>query len=527
MAFLKTRKGIICIVLAAVLLVICGVGTALGVWYYNVPKFQDVTVELGTKSVSLSQFMTKHAISSQVGFPEGMPNIDVGKVGTQNLTLSHFGKVETVTLTVTDTTPPQATFVEKRTEFINYEPKVTDFVSDITDLSETKAYFAKEPALNTDYSDVIVQVIVEDAYGNKTVGESTISFVWLRDQFALELGDTLKKEDILFDVEQDGEFISQTEIDAINASGIGTYTLKSLNEERPAACTVTVQDTTGPVIKLRDVTIYVDQKTTLQRFIKSAEDISGDVKTRLVTELKFGTAGNQKVTVEAEDVFGNVTRAEATLKIIKNTIPPTIKGLKAMSVKRGSNPDFLKGVTAEDDRDGVCKVTVNTDKVNLSKAGTYYAVYTAKDKAGNVRTAKRKITVLHNADDTRDLVKALAAKLSSDPLELALYVRKNIKYNHSWGGDDPIWYGLKNKKGNCYVHALILRALYREKGISCKLIWVKDKSHYWLLVRVGGGWKHIDPTPGTKHPSYMMNDTQRYQNLQGRDWDRSKWPVCN
>ena len=198
-----------------------------------------------------------------------------------------------------------------------------------------------------------------------------------------------------------------------------------------------------------------------------------------------------------------------------------------MSVKRGSNPDFLKGVTAEDDRDGVCKVTVNTDKVNLSKAGTYYAVYTAKDKAGNVRTAKRKITVLHNADDTRDLVKALAAKLSSDPLELALYVRKNIKYNHSWGGDDPIWYGLKNKKGNCYVHALILRALYREKGISCKLIWVKDKSHYWLLVRVGGGWKHIDPTPGTKHPSYMMNDTQRYQNLQGRDWDRSKWPVCN
>ena len=99
MPFLKTRKGIICIVLAAVL-VLCGIGTALGFWYYSVPKFQNVTVELGTQSVSLSQFMTKVAIPSQVGFPEGTPNFDVGRVGTQKLSLSHLGKVETVALTV-------------------------------------------------------------------------------------------------------------------------------------------------------------------------------------------------------------------------------------------------------------------------------------------------------------------------------------------------------------------------------------------------------------------------------------------
>lgn len=526
MPFLKTKKGIICIVLAAVL-VVCGIGAALGFWYYSVPKFQNVTVELGTQSVSLSQFMTKFAISSQVGFPNGTPNIDVGKVGTQELTLSHLGKVETVTLTVADTTAPQATFTEKRTEFINYVPKVEDFVTDIQDLSETKVYFAKEPKLSEDYSDITVKVVVEDASGNQTIGESVVSFVWLRDKFSLELGDTLKKEDILFDVEQDGELISQEEIDKINQSGLGEYTLESLSEEKAASCVVTVQDTKGPELKLRDVTIYEDQRTALRNFIKSAEDISGGVKTRLVTELKFGTAGKQTVTVEAEDKFGNKSTAEATLKIIKNNIAPTISGLKAMSVKRNSNPDFMKGVTAKDDRDGACKVTVNTDKVNLNKAGTYYAVYTAKDKAGNVRTAKRKIVVEHNSDDTKELVKKLAAKLGNDPVELSMYVRNTIKYNHNWGGDDPVWYGLKNKKGNCYVHALVLRALFREKGIACKLIWVKDKSHYWLLVRVGGQWKHIDPTPGTKHPAYLMNDEQRYKNLQGRDWDRSKWPECN
>lgn len=526
MTFLKSKKGIICIVLASVL-VFCGVCAALGFWYYSVPKFQSVTVELGTKSVGLSEFMTKYAIASQVKFPGGTPDIDVGKVGTQELTLSHLGKVETVTLTVADTTAPQVFFAEKRTEFINYAPKATDFVLDSKDLSKMKVYFVEEPKLTEDYADITVQIAVEDAYGNKTVGESVISFVWLRDKFALELGETLEKKDILFDVELDGEYISQDEIDTINKSGIGTYTLKSLNADRAASCEITVQDTKGPVLKLKNVTIYVDQKASLKDFVRSAKDISGEVKTRLTTELKFGTAGKQTVTVEAEDKYGNITKEEATLKIIKNNIAPTISGLKAMSVKRGSNPDFLKGVTANDDRDGKCAVTVNTSKVNLSKAGTYYAVYTAKDRAGNVRTAKRKITVLHNADDTSELVKEVAAKLGSDPVQLSLYVRNTIKYNHNWGGDDPVWYGLKNKKGNCYVHALVLRALFREKGIPCKLIWVTDKSHYWLLVRVGGQWKHIDPTPGVKHPSYLMNDTQRYQNLQGRDWDRSKWPVCN
>ena len=180
MSFLKTRKGIICIILAAVL-VVCGIAAALGFWYYSVPKFQNVNVELGTDSVTLSQFMTKFAFSSQVGFPNGTPNIDVGKVGTQELTLSHLGKVETVTLTVADTTAPQVSFVEKRTEFINYVPKPEDFVVEIQDLSETKIYFATEPELQEDYSDLVVQIVAEDAYGNKTVGDSVISFVWLRD----------------------------------------------------------------------------------------------------------------------------------------------------------------------------------------------------------------------------------------------------------------------------------------------------------------------------------------------------------
>ena len=90
-----------------------------------------------------------------------------------------------------------------------------------------------------------------------------------------------------------------------------------------------------------------------------------------------------------------------------------------------------------------------------------------------------------------------------------------------------MWYGFKNRSGNCYVHAMCLQALLREKGYTTQLIWVKDKSHYWNLVYINGSWKHVDSTPSSLHSRYsLMNDDQRYSTLSGRDWDRELWPEC-
>ena len=59
------------------------------------------------------------------------------------------------------------------------------------------------------------------------------------------------------------------------------------------------------------------------------------------------------------------------------------------------------------------------------------------------------------------------------------------------------------------------------------MIWVTDKSHYWLIVKIGGKWKHIDPTPSTLHGKYsLMNDAQRLSTLSGRKWDTTQWPAC-
>ena len=71
-----------------------------------------------------------------------------------------------------------------------------------------------------------------------------------------------------------------------------------------------------------------------------------------------------------------------------------------------------------------------------------------------------------------------------------------------------------------------------EKGYNTQIIWVKDQTHYWLIIETADGWRHIDATPSTTHGKYdeLMTDEMRYETLatstRQRDWERSKWPAC-
>ena len=523
----KTAKGIVCLILM-VLLVLSGLGIGgYELWRYQQPKFQDVTVELGTDTVSISQFMTQYARPKRVSFVSDVSIVNLNDVGETELTLRHGKKDETVILRVQDTTPPTADFITSlhlpATEF----PKPEDLVENVQDLSDTTVSFVEEPYLPEDYRDLIVTVVVTDASGNSIQQDCAISFQWMHETFTLELGQTLTKADLLLNPEKDEDLIEQKDLDAINESDIGEYTLLSASKAKTTTCVITVQDTRGPELVLQEASVFLGKTIKLEDFIVSATDPSGEVTLRLMTELDCNTEGSQTVVIEAEDKHGNITRQETTLLVTTDNVPPVISGLSAMKVEKNGKPNYLAGVTATDAVDGACTVTYNADKVNLSKAGVYYITYYAKDKSGNVATARRKIEVTHNAEDTRNLVKSIAEGLGNDPEALRNYVRSKIGYSSSWGGDDPVWYGFTNWTGNCYVHALCLKSLYDYKGIENQLIWVTDKSHYWLIIKIDGKWKHIDPTPSNLHSRYsLMNDAQRYETLSGRNWDRTKWPAC-
>lgn len=589
----------------SVLLVALAALSGYTLWHYRLPKFHDLTIELGEQLPPVTAFLTEDAKAEKAALATEESSIDLTCVGVRELTFTHGRKVETVKLTIEDTTAPKLTLKDVSAD-IGTELTVEDFVVEATDLSEVKLALSKALETPEGYGDVTVEVIATDACGNETKETCTLSYVWMRSEATMELGGSISKSDILMNPEKDGDLLNQAALDALTTAAVGTYPITATTSDgQTGTCQVTVVDTVAPVLKVKNVTVYEGESVSLKDFLESATDLAGEVSTKLTQQPNTAKAGTFTVTVEATDINGNKTTADAKLTVVKDTDPPVFSGLKKLSVDKGKKPNYTSGVSATDARDGkvafeyddskvdlsqpgtytvtytamdkagnkatqqrkitvladtqapkfsglknittkknkkpdyaagvmakdnwdgVVEFTYDDSKVDLSRAGTYYVTYSAVDQAGNKATARRKVVISHDKEDTKALVKDIASGLSGDAEAIRDYVRKSIKYSSDWGGDDPVWFGFKNKKGNCYVHALCLQELLEAKGYETKLIWVTDKSHYWNLVKINGSWKHIDATPGTRHTKYsLMNDEQRLETLSGRKWDTSKWPAC-
>lgn len=511
---------------AAVVLTLGALG-GYSAWHYQQPKFHDLTIELGQPLPPAEDFLTQYGKAEKAALLTPADEIDLSAVGEHRLSFAHGKKTETVCLTVTDTTAP---LLKLRNVTVDIGTKLTpeDFVVEVSDLSPVNLSLAKPLDELESYGDTTVEVIATDSSGNTTQESCTLSYAWLHSQVTIELGSTISKEDIFVNPEKSGDLISQETLDTLNQSPVGTYPITVTTDDGlSATCQVTVADTTPPEIKVQDVTVYEGDEVDLEDLLLEATDLAGPVTTKLKQELSTAKAGTYTITLEATDANGNLTCADCQLTVLKDTEAPVISGLKNITTRKGKKPNYTSGVSAKDARDGAVEFHYDDSKVNLSKVGTYYVTYTAVDKAGNKTTSRRKVVVEHDQSDTQALIEDIAATLSNDPEKIRDYVRDTIRYSHDWGGDDPVWFGLTNKKGNCYVHALVLQELLEIKGYETNLIWVTDKSHYWVQVKINGVWKHIDATPGVKHTKYsLMDDAQRYECLQGRDWDRSLWPEC-
>ena len=531
--FFKTLKGMAIIVAAGALL---AAGVGIGIGRVTNDRFQDVTVELGTDSVSITRFMTKHADINKVSFVSDPGIIDLNKLGETDVTLRHGNQVETVKFRVVDTTAPEVEFETVLMKDAGYIPDARDFVKSVSDMSATTVAFESDVAIPADYADTTCNVVVTDDSGNKTTGQCVLRFGRYRKEVTKEFGLPVTKGDILLAAERDGDAIDQTQLDAINKGLPGTYEVTVNFDGVEDICTVTVQDTTGPELIVKDVSIEPGEEIRLKDFVVSVSDLSGGVRLVLATPLDNRKEETQRAVIEAEDPYGNITTAEATLRVTKDNDGPKINFAHdyVQAQCGGQKPNYMEGITAFDEVDGACMVVYDDSAVKMDEIGTYQVVYTAKDKSGNTTTKKRDVVVTFEYDannltqQAKDYIKSTAAGLSSDPEEIRDYVRDKIKYNSDWGGKDPISYGFSKRKGNCYVHALILKALLDEKGFETQIIWVTDHTHYWVVVNIDGVWKHIDATPSRGfHNKYsLMDDAQRLETLKGRDWDRDQWPVC-
>lgn len=519
-------------VLLVIALLLMAVDGLLGyiVWSDCQEVFHDVTVELGAQSLSIRDFMTEQAKPRRVKFVTDPSVIDLNKVGQTPVTLKHGTQVYTLTLTVEDTTAPAARIDQQYTLSVEDPlPEAGTLVHDIQDESKVRVYYAQEPVVPEDYSATTVTVVVEDASGNRLTQDCEFHYGgWLKETCTLEYGQQLTPEMLLVNPEKDGSLLDPLQLMEAGSS-VGEHTVTVESGGSKASCTVTVQDTTPPVLKLQNVRRKPKESVSLKDFVVTATDLTGTPQLRVVgDEPSSEKKGTYTIVVEAEDAYGNVAKKEATLWVSSNLNPPEIKGAsKELTMEKNAPPDFLKGVYAADDIDKNVEIAVDTSGLDVSKAGTYFITYSAVDSSGNTGTLKRKVIVQPDDDDAMAMVKEIADTLPDDPEAIRDWVRDNIAYNSNWGGDNPVWYGLSTRTGNCFVHANTLKAFLDYKGYETQLIWVKNESHYWLIIKLPEGWRHIDSTPSYQHRKIsLMTDKERYLNLNGRNWDRSKWPKC-
>ncbi len=522
----RLRSG--CMLAAAGLLLAAGCGIFRGAQ----PKFQDVTVELGTESVSITDFMTAYASPRRVTLVSDPALVDLNRAGQTELVLRHGSKEETVVLSVVDTIAPTAEILPEYTVSIDKGiPDAAQLVRNASDMGALTVSYLTEPVIPADYRDTTVTVVVEDASGNRIAGDCVLHFSWYREIYTLEYGSKLTIGSVLLDPRRDAALVDQASLNYINGAAPGEYTLTGQLGDTPWTCAVTVQDTQGPVLQLKELRKSPGAIIKKELFLETVSDPSGIREVRMLTEINNRVQGVFPVEFEAEDNLGNITRGKTTLYINKDTAIPVFKGdFSDITVPKHSKPDLMKDISAWDVTDGACEVHCDTGKLDLDATGTYYITYSARDSSGNLAQKKRRIIVLHDEEDTAALVASIAASLSNDPEEIRDYIQSRIRYrayksfseNH-----DLVWEGLQNRAGNCMVFAHSLKAIFDYKGIENQLIWVTNKSHYWLIVKFGDSWKHMDPTPGPQHSKYsIMSDKQRRSTLNGRLWDPALWPAC-
>ena len=224
-------------------------------------------------------------------------------------------------------------------------------------------------------------------------------------ELTLELGTVYAELGAIAIDERDGD-VNVTIAGDVDISTIGTYTITYTARDKvgnEASITRTVNvilppDVTAPVITLNgESTVALFQDTAYTELGATAtDDRDANVSVSISGNVDSATLGTYIITYTATDTVGNSASIERTINVV---LPPdtkapviTLNGDANITLTLGESYEEL-GAIASDVRDGDVNVTIE-GSVDTFVEGTYTMTYTATDKAGNVVTATRTVTVV-------------------------------------------------------------------------------------------------------------------------------------
>lgn len=207
----------------------------------------------------------------------------------------------------------------------------------------------------------------------------------------------------------DGDLTNSIVVDAsaVDTSMLGDYTVAY--EVRDAAGnigtatrTVTVQDTTPPVITLiGDNPQIIEAGDPYDELGATASDyLDGDLSTSIIIDastVDTMTLGDHAVSYDVTDAAGNAATTVTRTVRVQDTIAPviTLLGDDPQAIVVGTPYDEL-GATATDNLDGDISdaIEVDTSGIDMSVSGNYQVLYKVSDTAGNVTTRMRAVRLV-------------------------------------------------------------------------------------------------------------------------------------
>ena len=345
------------------------------------------------------------------------------------------------------------------------------------------------------------------------------------------------------------EVILLTDVSEIDLNKPGEYALEFAYKNKTFVSRLQIVDTTPPAGVPVDHEIYNDETRNPEDFVADIRDLTETTVSFWETP-DFTRLGDQTVKVLLTDTSGNVGTVEAKLTVIADTTFPEFSPMEELKVNIGQTVSYRKGITATDDRDGALAFTIDSSGVNLEKEGTYSIRYEATDSSGNTTTVERTIVVSASLVINRELVEEKAKEILSKIIKedmtahekiyaIFQYVRHNMTYSSAPNKDidSAAYYAMVNKKGDCYNYFAISKVLLDQCGIDNLSVerYKGRSSHYWLLVNIGTGWYHYDPSPRSEEDPFicfMKTDAQVKAYSKSRSdgrsdyykFDESKYP---
>ena len=172
----------------------------------------------------------------------------------------------------------------------------------------------------------------------------------------------------------------------------GSYPVQVQYKSKTYDCTVLVKDTLPPQGKVHNVSVYSSQTLKPEDFVTDIIDATA-VTVSWKPEPDLTVEAQTLMTITLTDAAGNHTDYEAVLTVFVDNGNPQLTGVQDIYTYLGTEPDYLAGVTAMDDRDLDLQIQVDSSKVDLNTVGAYEVTYSVTDAAGNTTTAAITVTV--------------------------------------------------------------------------------------------------------------------------------------